>query len=198
MDASRLNYDAGCAETIGAGRALVPLMPPEFLHLSSIVGSPLLDRRGDKIGRVDDLIIRANAGIHPKIDGLVVRIGGRELFVPIAEVFEIVPGRAQLQGNTLNLGRFERRPGELLLLRDVSGRHVINIVGARLITANEIELARVDDSLCVVGVDPSSRGVLRRALPRALARNIRSSKVVDWESVEPFVAHVPTARMRIP
>jgi CBS domain-containing protein/sporulation protein YlmC with PRC-barrel domain len=173
-------------------------MPPEFLHLSSIVGSPLLDRRGEKIGRVEDLIIRASAGIHPKIDGLVVRIGGRELFVPIAEVFEIVPGRTQLQGNTLNLGRFERRPGELLLLRDVSGRHVINVVGARLITANEIELARVDDSLCVVGVDPSGRGVLRRALPRSIARRIGSSKVVDWESVEPFVAHVPTARMRIP
>jgi Mg/Co/Ni transporter MgtE len=75
---------------------------------------------------------------------------------------------------------------------------VINLVGARLITANEIELARVDDSLCVVGVDPSSRGVLRRALPRAIARRIGSDKVVDWGSVEPFVAHVPTARMRIP
>lgn len=173
-------------------------MPPEFIHLSSVVGSPLLDRRGEKIGRVDDLIIRANAGVHPLIVGLVVRIGGRELFVPISEVFEIGPGRAQLQGNTLNLGRFERRPGELLLLRDVSGRHVINLVGARLISANEIELARVDDSLRVAGVDPSSRGLLRRALPRAIARRIGSGKVVDWESVEPFVAHVPSSRMRIP
>lgn len=173
-------------------------MPPELLHLSSLVHSPLLDRRGEKIGRVDDLIVRANAGVHPLISGLVARVGGRELFVPMTSVFEIRPGKVQLQGDTLNLARFERRAGELLLVRDVSGRHVINLVGARLIRANEIELARVNDDLCVVGVDPSSRGVLRRALPRRLASKVGHGKVVDWESIEPFVAHVPSARMRIP
>ncbi len=173
-------------------------MPPEFIHLSSLVRSPLLDRHGEKIGRVDDLIIRANTGAHPPVAGLVVRIGGRELFVPISEVFELRHGRAQLQGETVNLGRFERRPGELLLVRDVSGRHVINLVGARLISANEIELARVDSQLCVVGVDPSRRSLLRRLLPGSLARRSGPNAVVDWESVEPFVAHVPSARMRIP
>ena len=39
---------------------------------------------------------------------------------------------------------------------------------------------------------------LRRLLPRALARRIPAGKVVDWASIEPFVAHVPTARLRIP
>jgi CBS domain-containing protein/sporulation protein YlmC with PRC-barrel domain len=173
-------------------------MPPELIHLSSLVRSPLLDRHGEKIGRLDDLIIRANTGSHPPVAGLVVRIGGRELFVPMSEVFEIRHGRVQLQSETVNLGRFERRPGELLLVRDVSGRHVINLVGARLISANEIELARVEDQLCVVGVDPSRRGLLRRVLPESLARRSGPNAVVDWESVEPFVAHVPSARMRIP
>jgi CBS domain-containing protein len=118
--------------------------------------------------------------------------------VPMRAVFEMRPGRIQLQGETLNLGRFERRTGELLLARDLSGRHIINIVGARLIRANEIELAEIDDAWRVVGVDPSTRGALRRVLPRPLARHIGTGRIVDWESVQPFVAHVPTARMRIP
>ena len=113
-------------------------------------------------------------------------------------VASIRPGRVQLEGETLNLTRFERRQGELLLAKDLSARHLINIVGARLIRANEIELALVDGRLEVVGVDPSSRPVLRRLLPRTLAQRIPAKAIVDWESIQPFVSHVPTARLRIP
>jgi Mg/Co/Ni transporter MgtE len=59
-------------------------------------------------------------------------------------------------------------------------------------------LARVDGRWEVVAVDPSPRVALRRLLPRALGRRIPAGKVVDWASIEPFVAHVPTARLRIP
>lgn len=173
-------------------------MTPEILHLSSIVGSPLLDRKGERIGRVEDLVVRASGAAHPPVGGLVVRVGGRELFVPIELVWEIRPHQVQLQGQKLNLSRFERRAGELLLARDLSARHLINLVGARLIRANEIELALVDDTWQVVGVDPSSRGAIRRILPRSLGNRVASRGIVDWESIEPFVSHIPSARMRIP
>lgn len=174
------------------------LVAPDILHLSSITGSPLLDRKGEKIGRVEDLVVRATGAAHPPVGGLVVRIGGRELFVPIELVWEIRPHQVQLQGQKLNLSRFERRAGELLLARDLSARHLINVVGARLIRANEIELALVDDTWQVVGVDPSSRGAIRRILPRSLGNKIAPGGIVDWESIEPFVSHIPSARMRIP
>ena len=169
-----------------------------ILHLSSLVRSPLRDREGDRVGRVEDVIVRPDGGPHPPISGLVASIGGRELFVPVWRVSDLSADGAMLEGETVNLGRFERRPGELLLARDLSSRHLINVVGARLIRANEIELACVDAQWRVVGVDPSSRGVARRILPRVLARRIGPGPVVDWESIEPFVAHVPSARLRIP
>ena len=173
-------------------------MPPEFVHLSSIVHSPLYGGSGDKIGKVDDLIVRLDGKPHPPITGLVARVGGRELFVPIARVAELRPDHVQLVGQTLDLGRFERRPGELLLTRDLASRHLINMVGGHLITANDIELSETDHVWQVAGVDPSPRAALRRLLPEALARRIRTRSIVDWGQIEPFVAHVPTARMRIP
>jgi CBS domain-containing protein len=177
---------------------LVRLVTVAILHLSSLVRSPLRDRGGDRVGRVEDVIVRPDGGPHPPISGLVASIGGRELFVPVWRVSDLSADGAMLEGETVNLGRFERRPGELLLARDLSSRHLINVVGARLIRANEIELACVDAQWRVVGVDPSSRGVARRILPRVLARRIGPGPVVDWESIEPFVAHVPSARLRIP
>jgi sporulation protein YlmC with PRC-barrel domain len=175
-------------------------MAIEILHLSAIVKSALVDRNGDRLGRVDDVIVRLGDTPHPPLSGLVVRIGQRALFVPIERIADIRPGRVEMVGDTVNLQRFERRPGELLLVKDLLARHLINLQGARLIRANEIEIARLDGRWEIVGVDPSPRVALRRLLPRMLARHIptRSGTVVDWASIEPFVAHVPTARLRIP
>jgi hypothetical protein len=175
-------------------------MAIEILHLSSVVKSALVDRNGDRLGRVEDLIVRLGDTPHPPLSGLVVRIGQRSLFVPIERIADIRPGAVELVGETVNLQRFDRRPGELLLVKDLLARHLINLSGARLIRANEIEIARLDGRWEVAGVDPSPRVALRRLLPRPLARHIptRTGTFVDWASIEPFVAHVPTARLRIP
>ncbi len=130
--------------------------------------------------------------------GLVVDIGGRDLFVPIRKVAAIEPGRIVFDGLRVDLRRFERRPGELLLARDLLAHHLINFVGGRLIRANEIELAKVNGTWEVVAVDPSSRPVLRRLVPGFNKRKAEPGNIVDWASIEPFVAHVPTSRLRIP
>ncbi len=170
----------------------------EILHLSSVVKRPLVDAAGDRLGRVQDLIVRAGEAPHPPVVGLVVNIGGRDLFVPIRKVAAFEPGRVRFEGRRVDLRRFERRPGELLLARDLLARHLINFVGGRLIRANEIELANVNGMWEVVAVDPSSRPVLRRLLPWRRHRTTSPGSLVDWASIEPFVAHVPSSRLRIP
>lgn len=173
-------------------------MAPEILHLSTVVGSPLLDRDGERLGKVGDLIVRLGEGDYPPVSGLLAKIGRRDLFVPIDLVADIRPGEVRLAGHTLNLGRFERRPNELLLTKDIAGRHLINLVGARLVKAKDIELASLDGSWRVVGVDPGTRSTLRRLLPGHLGGTVKPGTILDWSSIEPFVSHVPTAQLRIP
>jgi hypothetical protein len=163
-----------------------------------VINSPLVDRAGDRLGRVKDLIVRLGGGGYPPISGVLGSVGGRDVFVPIDIVARIEPGSVRLPGERLSLQQFQRRPGEVLLAQDLAGRHVMNLVGARLARANEIELARVDGHWVVAGVDPGSRPVLRRLLPRPLRQRVRARGILDWSSVEPFVGHVPTARLRIP
>ncbi|HAM03700.1 MAG TPA: magnesium transporter MgtE [Acidimicrobiaceae bacterium] len=173
-------------------------MAIEILHLSSVLKSAVVDRSGDRLGRVSDLIIRLGDAPHPPLAGVVAHIGGRDLFVPMAQVVSLQAGRVELAADRLSLQRFERRPGELLLAKDLRARHLINLRGAHLIRANEIELAKVDGRWEVVGVDPSPRVTLRRLLRRPWRTRIPPGPTVDWATIEPFVAHVPTARLRIP
>jgi CBS domain-containing protein len=173
-------------------------LPQPVVHLSSLLRSPLLDRAGDRLGRVEDLIVRLADGGYPPVTGLKARIGGRELFVPANRISSLEPGAVRLSAEKLSLGKFERRAGEVLLGGDVLGRKLVDVEAdpPRLVTAHEIELACIEGWWRVVGVDHSSRAQLRRALPRRAYGMVRDGQFLDWSDMEPFVGHVPSARLR--
>jgi CBS domain-containing protein len=168
------------------------------VHVSLVLHSPLLDRAGDRLGRVEDLIVRLADGGYPPLTGLKARIAGRDLFVPIDRVAALDPHGVRLAGETLSLGRFERRAGEVLLGGDVLGRKLVYVEAdpPRLLAAHEIELACIERWWRVVGVDPSTRARLRRLLPRRMRALVKAGPFLDWADMEPFVGHVPTARLR--
>ncbi|MEI6854701.1 MAG: CBS domain-containing protein [Acidimicrobiaceae bacterium] len=170
----------------------------EILHLSTFLRRAIYDSNGDRIGRVQDLVARLGNDAHPPIVGAVIRIEGRDLFVPIKKIGGLREGKMTFEGKRLDLRRFERRPGELLLAEDLLSRHLINLVRGRLIIANEIEIAEMEGKWEVVGVDPGRRPFFRRILGTNLGQRIDADAIVDFASIEPFVGHVPSARLRIP
>ncbi len=170
----------------------------DIFHLSTFLHRPIFDREGDRIGRVQDLVARLGDDAHPPVVGAVIRIEGRDLFVPIRKIGGLEHGRVTFEGRRVDLRRFERRPGELLLAEDLLARHSINLVRGRLISASEIELAKIDGVWEVVGVDPGRRPLLRRLLGPSMGQRVKADTIVDFASIEPFVGHVPTARLRIP
>jgi CBS domain-containing protein/sporulation protein YlmC with PRC-barrel domain len=172
---------------------------PEIIHLSSVAGSPLLDSSGERLGRVEDLIVRLEPGPSlPAVMGLKARIGGRELFVPIDRVEQLGPDAVRTSTTKLNLAQFERREGELLLREDVLDRSLINVATARLVKAREVELVCEDGAWRVAGIDPGLRPRLWRFLPRRFrGHDTEHKQFIPWSDIEPFLAHVPTSRRKL-
>jgi CBS domain-containing protein len=172
---------------------------PAILHLSLVTSGALSDADGRKLGRVEDLVVRLGEGDYPPISGAVAKVAGRLVFVPAEQIAEIEHGRITLAKARLDLQPFERREGEVLLREDLLDRQLINVDGARLVRANEIEIARVEGWWRVVGIDISPQSLLRRLLPRAFApRAVGVSDFLDWASLEPFTGHIPTIHLRVP
>jgi CBS domain-containing protein len=171
--------------------------PAEILHLSLVVGGELRDAAGGRLGKVNDVIVRLDSD-YPPVSGVLATVAGRQVFVPAEALATIEHGLVSVRESKLDLQAFERRPDEVLLKKDVLDRQLINIDGARLVRANEIELARVEGWYRVVGVDVSLRGLARRVLPRRVAGTIQAGTFLDWAGVEPFTGHVPTVRLRVP
>jgi hypothetical protein len=181
----------------GAVNAPAAQAPP-ILHLSSIVGSALRDADGERLGRIEDVIVRLGGVGYPPITGFLVTVAGKTSYLGVERVSDIGPSGVALRKAKLDLRRFERRDDEVLLKRDLLDRQLINVEGARLVRANEIELALVAGSWRVVGVDTGARGGLRRLLPKSLGAHIATGEFLDWAGVEPFVGHVPSVRLRVP
>ena len=169
-----------------------------YLHLSLVVPCALRDRDGERLGRALDLIVRLNGDDFPPLSGALAELAERPVFVPASEIESIGPDGMTVRSTRLALDHFHRHEQEILLRKDVLDRQLINVDGARLVRANEIELALVDGSYRVVGIDVSARAFFRRLLPKRFAHHIDSRAVLDWRDVEPFTGHVPTLRLRVP
>ena len=135
----------------------------------------------------------------PPVVGFKARIGGREMFVPIARVEQFGPDVVRTSTTKLNLAQFERRPAEILLREDILDRSLINVTTARLVSASEVELFRDEDGTWrVAGIDPTFRPRLWRLLPRRFrGHDSEHRQFVSWTDLEPFVGHVPTSRLKL-
>jgi CBS domain-containing protein/sporulation protein YlmC with PRC-barrel domain len=172
---------------------------PDVIHVSSVAGSPLLDSAGERLGRVEDVVVRLDdSGALPLVVGAKARIGGRELFVPIARIERFGPDAVTTSTTKLNLAQFDRRPNEILLREDILDRSLIDVATARLVTAREVEIVCEDGLWRVAGIDPSFRPRLWRLLPRRFrGHDTDHRQFIAWSDLEPFVAHVPTSRLKL-
>ncbi|MDP9371777.1 MAG: CBS domain-containing protein [Chloroflexota bacterium] len=168
-----------------------------LFFLSSVIGKPILDRQGERLGTVKDLIARLGQDPYPPVTGIVARTQGRDVFLPRERIAELGAAGARLASAEINLQRFARRDNEVLLARDVLDRQLIDVNGRRVIRVNDLQLATIDGEYRLVGVDVGGRALLRRLAPARLSRRVLAGDVIDWAELEYFASHAPEVRLRV-
>jgi CBS domain-containing protein len=148
---------------------------------------------GETVGKVDDLIVRLRGGDYPLVTGLVGRVGGRRVFVPIDAVSELTESKVALSRAKVNLESFERRDGEVLLREDILGNRLIDVGEAELIRAWDIELRATDEGWMVSCLDTRRPARLFGLIPRSGGHPCQ-----DWKAFEPLIGHTPSALARAP
>ena len=168
------------------------------LTLTQILHSRVFNPAGDELGRLEDLIVKLGEGGYPPVTGIKVRIGANDVYVAMQDIDKLAPGEVRLSSLTLHTGAFQRRAGEVLLGADVLGRHLMDVARGRIVQAHDLVLGRGDEGWRLLGVDRSPRAMLRRLVPRRARPDLRRHAILDWKDVQPFVGHVPTAKLLVP
>ncbi len=167
------------------------------MFLSQLINRPIVDRNGDRIASLRDLIVHIGDESYPPVKGLVARIGRRSFFVPYDQVRLLDERAATIETFSLDLKPFRRHDGEIILGKDVLDRQLVDVTGRRIVRVNDVELARIGRTLRVVGADVSARALLRRLLPHGVMAGREPRELIDWSNVDYFASHVPTVKLKV-
>ena len=158
-----------------------------IVSLAGIVGRPVTNQTGQEIGRLEDVVARWSDGqTYPPVSGLVIRVGRRLAFVPASAIDRIAHAQVLLRSARLDLRDFIRRPGEVLLAKDVLDHQLVDVDGVQVIRAADLYLAEVLGRVRLVGADVSTSTLLRRLGPRRFRPLPTPDRVIDWAAIQPF------------
>ena len=175
----------------------------QALSLSELLKRPLTARDGESLGRLSDVIVRLRGAGYPLVTGLVGTVGGRQVYIPVEQVSSFDGDELKLTSARLDLRRFERREGEVLLRADVLGHRLIDVPRARLVRAADLQLTRRPGNGtgngCCPGWPPGAAP--GRLLARlGLGRRHRRDQGVfeDQGQFEALIGHAGSAVLRGP
>jgi len=179
--------------------AISPAMPASrtagahSVYLSELLGQPLTHHSGQRLGRLADVIVRLRRTQYPPVTGLVARVGRREVFVPAGQVSDFAGRAIEVASAALDLRRFQRREGEVLLRADVLGYRLLEVSRPRLVRARDLRLSAAEREWVLDGVDTRWRP---RRLPGFLGGHERRHEARDWQEFEPLIGHLRSALSR--
>jgi len=169
--------------------------------LTELLDKPIRDPSGDAVADLADLVVRVPPGdpsrpvqavdLYPPVIGLVARLkgprGARDVFIPWDQVRRMSNDGVVLSTPALNLKRFAKRAGEMVLRGGLRDRQVVDVEGHRLVRINDLDLAERNGVWWLVAADVSPSALVRRLpLGKHMSERIgRKAPLIDWAMVVP-------------
>lgn len=130
-----------------------------FSHLQGI---KIMDCEGAVVGKLNDLSLRPGE-ILLEISRIVYtsNILGEKVILPMSSVRSIdCVVQLDVPRDEIPPGRLSQK--ELLITETVLDKQIMDIDGLKVVRVNDVLLAQIKNSLCLVGVDVGFKGILRR------------------------------------
>ncbi len=138
-----------------------------MLYLSQMLGEPVIDANGEKIGSISDLAIQTGE-VFPRITSLAFLGPGKTPFMISWRKY--VDSFSEEEGIKLKVDRTAIRfsylqPAEVLLARDLLNRQIVDTQGMKVVRVNDLKLSASGTQLRLLGAEVGIRGILRGLAP---------------------------------
>ena len=133
-----------------------------MLYLSQMLGKPVVDNTGEKIGTISDLAI-STGEVFPRITSLAFQGPGK---IPFMISWRKYVDEFDEDGITLQVEAHDIRfsylqPDEVLLARDLMDRQIVDTQGMKVVRVNDLKLSVSGSQLRLLGAEVGIRGILR-------------------------------------
>lgn len=176
-----------------------------LLMFSRLVGIPLLDTLQERVATLKDVVVRINPLVgkseetYPPLAGLVAHTAHRDVWIPADQIASFEAHYLRLASTNVNLERFVRRAGEIMLGKDVLDKQLVDIEGRRVVRVNDLALGQVPGEQLVrlLAVDISLRALSRRILAFGGEQLQRRERLLDWADVQYFASNAPAVQLDV-
>ena len=151
------------------------------IYVARLAGVSVFDPNGDPVGRVSDVVVTFRPlPLPPRVIGLVVEIQHRRrIFVPIGRMTSAEADAVVLTTGSVNLRRFEQRPGEALVLGNLLDRTVTVLDGGARATVVDAAMEHTRTRDWVL-----TRVAVREQHGSRLTRRRGHVRQLDWSEVD--------------
>jgi magnesium transporter len=174
------------------------------LFLSEVLKMPILDPKGEELGRLKDIVV-VKAEPLPKVDALIIE-RKKDLFrIPWADLnlFNKRIVAAKIYGDALL--SYDVSADELLAVRDVLDKQIVDVNGAKVVRVNDIKLEGYEAEAVLIAVDVGVRGILRRLgferKGEDFLRVFKSSlpyHLISWNYIQPLHPKLTSIALTVP
>jgi sporulation protein YlmC with PRC-barrel domain len=166
--------------------ALNGTLADRVISLAHILGRPVRNAAGTRIGRVSDIVVRWDAGNeHPPVTGVFVKVRGALAVVQHTDVT-----LSQTEIRLRSDARMEWRPvwgdDDVALARDVLDRQLVDTSGLQVVRAADAYLLNGPQGWELAGIDVGLLSFGRRLVTRRRACP-PPDRVIDWAQLLAFV-----------
>jgi magnesium transporter len=174
------------------------------LFVSEIMKKLVLDPKGDELGRVKDLVIVKGEPL-PKVSALIIE-KKKNIFKLLWNDLSIFNKRI-ISANIYveALLPYELNEKDLLLVRDILDKQIVDANGAKVVRVNDVKLEGLDTEAVLIAVDVGMRGIMRRlGVERGgedlmkLFKKRLSYNLISWNYIQPLEPKLTTISLTVP
>jgi magnesium transporter len=174
------------------------------LFVSEILKKPVLDPKGDELGRVKDLMIVRGEPL-PKVSSLIIERKKKIYNLPWLDlnIFNKRIISANIFSEALML--YDLNEEDLLLVRDILDKQIVDINGAKVVRVNDVKIEGYDTEAILIAVDVGMRGIMRRlGVERSGEDLMRLFKkrlpyhLISWNYIQTLESKLTTISLTVP
>lgn len=160
-----------------------------MFYLSNMLGRPVYDSTGEKLGTVSDLAI-STGEVFPRITSLAFKGPGRTPFMISWRKYveDFTEGEVRLNTESYNIRFSYLQPTEVLLARDLLDQQIVDTQGLKIVRVNDLKLSPSGSQLRLLGAEVGVRGILRGLHPLLEKAVVSGAKLLNRKIEEKIIA----------
>ncbi|WP_048191891.1 magnesium transporter MgtE N-terminal domain-containing protein [Methanobacterium sp. SMA-27] len=170
------------------------------MYLSDFIKKPVISPTGERIGKLKDVIVSSDHS-YPIIKALKISTTGKETINVSWRYIGGLGKEIKLKYSLEDIKPYKIQKHDIILLKDVMDRQVVDIEGKKIRRVNDIKISPTNGHFHVIGVDIGVNGILRRLSLNRIIKPLgitSNEDLISWKDIDPLESDYSNVKLKVP